>query len=222
MMPRYRPLKDHAMLDRRSLLTGLTAAFLLLPIATPAWAQGGMEADAKRFIGGLADRAIQSLIKADVPRQQRVEKFRQLFNDAFAVRSIGKWVLGRAWNDATEAEQEEYLDLFEDLMIYSYVDRFATYTGDAITVAEAVREDDTYATVQTIIPRPGGEKPIDVRWRVGRVNGGYKIADVVVEGVSMSTTLRSQFASIIRRNGGQVAGLIAELRQKTKELGRPA
>ncbi len=210
------------MIGRRRLLFGAIAAMLALGLGTPGFAQGAAEPEARQFISGLADRTIQSLIKADVPRTQRVERFRELFNDAFAVRSIGRWVLGRAWNDASEAQREEYLDLFEDLMIYSYVDRFATYTGDSITIADAVREDDTYVTVQTIIPRPGTERPIDVRWRVGRVDGGFKIADVVVEGVSMSTTLRSQFASIIRRNGGQVSGLIQELRQKTQELGRPA
>lgn len=209
------------MFDRRRFFTGMAAAFAVFAFAGPIHAQGGHETQAKQFIAGLADRAFQSLIRANIPRAQRIENFRALFNDAFAVASIGKWVLGRSWNDATEAERKEYLKLFEDLMVYSYVDRFATYAGDSFAVGEAVREDATYTTVQTAIPRPGADKPIDVRWRVGRLDDGFKIVDVIIEGVSMSTTLRSQFASIIRRNGGQISGLLDEMRQKTKELGRP-
>ncbi|HJO97653.1 MAG TPA: ABC transporter substrate-binding protein [Rhodospirillales bacterium] len=45
-------------------------------------------------------------------------------------------------------------------------------------------------------------------------NGSYLIIDVMVEGVSMGQTQRSEFASVIRRNGGEVKGLIAKLRDR--------
>jgi len=37
---------------------------------------------------------------------------------------------------------------------------------------------------------------------------------VIVEGISMSLTHRQEFASIIEKNGGKVADLIAQLREK--------
>jgi len=46
-------------------------------------------------------------------------------------------------------------------------------------------------------------------------NGVYKISDVIVEGVSMSVTQRSEFASVIQRNGGQLRGVIGLMREKT-------
>ena len=46
-------------------------------------------------------------------------------------------------------------------------------------------------------------------------NGAYKITDVIVEGISMAVTQRSEFAAVIQRHGGQVEGLLALLRQKT-------
>jgi phospholipid transport system substrate-binding protein len=54
-----------------------------------------------------------------------------------------------------------------------------------------------------------------MEWRLVADNGRYKVDDVIVEGVSMAVTQRSEFASIIQRNGGQLGGLIAIMRDKT-------
>jgi phospholipid transport system substrate-binding protein len=62
---------------------------------------------------------------------------------------------------------------------------------------------------------PGSTSPLRIDWRLVNDNHGYKINDVIVEGVSMAVTQRSEFASIIQRNGGQVHGLIAMMREKT-------
>jgi phospholipid transport system substrate-binding protein len=57
---------------------------------------------------------------------------------------------------------------------------------------------------------------LDIAWRVRPKGDSFKIVDVMVEGVSMSQTQRKEYASVIRRNGGQVEGLLAEMRQKVK------
>ena len=68
------------------------------------------------------------------------------------------------------------------------------------------------------IKRPDGVKPIRVDWRVGTNGAVYKLLDVIVEGASMSNTLRSDFGSIVRREGNQIGGLLAALREKTEAL----
>jgi len=60
----------------------------------------------------------------------------------------------------------------------------------------------------------GKEKPIRIEWRLTRPNVNYKIFDIVIEGVSMIRTQRSEFSSVIRRNGGKVSVLLAVLRKK--------
>ena len=67
--------------------------------------------------------------------------------------------------------------------------------------------------------RANGQPPAGVDWLLTSQNGAYKISDVIVEGVSMAVTQRSEFASVIQRNGGQVEGLITALRQKTEGAG---
>lgn len=201
-------------LTRRTLLGGLTAVFLLA--GGPASAD--IEAGANAFLKSLADKAVSSLTGADVPRPERIERFRVMFRDNFAVRSIGKFVLGRNWRRANKEEREEYLVLFEDLMVVTYVDRFQRYAGEALKVSKTRVESENIATVFSMIERPGGAKPIRVDWRVGTNGKVYKVLDVIVEGTSMSNTLRSDFGSIVRREGNQISGLLEALRKKTAAL----
>jgi phospholipid transport system substrate-binding protein len=46
--------------------------------------------------------------------------------------------------------------------------------------------------------------------------GLYKISDIVIDGISMAMTPRSEFAQMIQRNGGQVEGLLAAMRQRVR------
>lgn len=207
-------------MNRRIFLTAAAAVLaVLMGVQTPSAVQASDAASPKAFIDGLAERAIESLTDKTVERGKRVERFRTLFNDHFAVKGIGKWVLGRYWRAATDDQKAEYLKLFEDLMVVSYVDRFAEYAGERLTIVKSLPDNETLTTVYSEIRRPGANQPIRVDWRVSKSkSGGFKIVDVMVEGTSMSATLRSDFKSIIRQNGGQVAGLIVALRDKTASL----
>ena len=191
-------------------LKGLVFIFVLilpLGLAPPSVAAETQEM-AGSFIRSLADQAIKSLTQKDTPRDVKIKRFRTLFNDSFAVRSIGRFVLGRSWQKASKEEQTEYLKLFEDLMVVSYVDRFSRYAGDVLVITRTRAENPRNTTVFTKVKTSSTGKPAKVLWRVGSRG----------EGVSMSQTLRSEFSSIVRQKGGKVSGLIEELRKKTKSL----
>ena len=202
------------MLRRRSLIGGLLAVLLLMG----GRAHAGIEEGANAFLKSLANQAVKSLTDADTPRPERIKRFRAIFRANFAVRSIGKFVLGRNWRRASDEERKEYLVLFEDLIVISYVDRFQRYAGDSLKVKRTRVDSERIATVFSEIKRPDGAKPIHVDWRVGTNGTTYKLLDVVIEGTSMSNTLRSDFGSIVRREGNQIGGLLAALREKTAAL----
>jgi len=201
---------------RRVRIAAALAVVVALVVAGPVTARSGDPADdARRFIEGLADKAIAALTVEDMSRDERITRFRSLLTDHFAVDTIGRWVLGRRWRRATNAERDEYLKLFEDLIVFTYVDRFTQYSGEQLSVTKTLFSDESKdALAFSEISRPTGGEPIEVAWRVRIHKGDMKIVDVIVEGVSMGQTQRSEFGSVIRRNGGRVSSLIDELRRR--------
>ncbi len=199
----------------KTFMAALTVLFL---VGSPASANP-LEDGAEKFVSSLANEAITSLTGPEKARDERVAEFRRLFRDRFAVEVIGQFTLGRNWRQATEDERKEYLKLFEDLMVASYVDRFKNYAGEGLKIVKAVADDDHRATVHTDITRPNAadSKPVRVLWRVGRSADTYKVLDVVVEGASMSITLQREFSSVIRQTGS-IAGLLGELRKKSADI----
>jgi phospholipid transport system substrate-binding protein len=195
---------------RRSVLT---AGFVLLAGALAPAIPAAAAADPAAMISNLGSRALQVLGKG-TPQSERVARFRELLREDFDVPGIGRFVLGRYWNTATEEQRAEFIKLFENYIAIAYATRLAEYTGENFKVTGS-RPDPDGAIVSSQIIRPAGAQAVKVDWRLTGRNGVYKISDVSVDGISMAVTQRSEFASIIQHNGGQVQGLIAMLRERT-------
>lgn len=205
------------MLTRRLFL--VCAALLAVSswAARPAAAQSA-DPGATAFIQSLGNEAVATFSNKSLSREQAVQRFRTLLYQGFDVPYIGRWVLGRYWNAATPQQHDEYQKLFERLIVNTYADRFVEYSGETFRISGSRVEGEADTMVTTQIVRLNGP-PVNVDWRVRKRDAGYKIIDVVVEGVSMGVTQRQEFASVISQNGGRVEGLIQALRQKVGSAG---
>ncbi|KAA0683313.1 ABC transporter substrate-binding protein [Roseomonas genomospecies 6] len=205
------------MLTRRLFL--VCAALLAVSswAARPAAAQSA-DPGATAFIQSMGNEAVATFSNKSLSREQAVQRFRTLLYQGFDVPYIGRWVLGRYWNSATPQQHDEYQKLFERLIVNTYADRFVEYSGETFRITGSRVEGEADTMVTTQIVRPSGP-PVNVDWRVRKRDAGYKIIDVVVEGVSMGVTQRQEFASVISQNGGRVEGLLQALRQKVGSAG---
>ena len=189
----------------------LTAFVFFVGALAPTILAGA--ADPAAVINNLGNRALEVLGKNATPGQ-RVARFHELFRQDFDVPGIARFVLGRYWKTATAEQQDEFTKLFEDYIAIVYSSQLSAYSGETLKVTGS-RADSEGAIVASEIIRPSGAPPVKVEWHLTDQHGTYKIRDVAVDGISMAVTQRSEFASVIQRNGGQVQGLIAMLREKT-------
>jgi phospholipid transport system substrate-binding protein len=197
-------------MKRRIFLAASATALLLASLPAQAALTGD---DAKKFINNLGEDAITSLTGSNVSESERETRFRNLLESHFDLPGISKFVLGRYWKQATDAQRAEFQKLFEALLVKSYAKTFTQYAGERFQVTDARAQDDGSVVVNSHINRPNGDV-IRLDWRVEDVGGKLKITDLIVEGVSLRTTRRSEFASAIQSSGGTVAGLLNTLRQK--------
>jgi len=194
------------MTRRFAALGALLLGFLCLAAPRPAVAQ-----DAGTFVATLGQQAIQ-VLGPGVPEAQRLARFRVLFQNDFDLAGISQFVLGRYWRVATPQEQQEFLGLFQEYLVRAYSTRLGQYAGEQFRVTGA-RAYGAETIVTSEIMRHNGN-PIQVDWYLRNGGGRFLITDVYVGGISMKVTQRDEFAAVIQRSGGRVAGLIAELRQK--------
>lgn len=186
---------------------GACLVLALLLLSTPARA-----ADPAAFIDRLATKAIPVLTDGSLPRAEREAQFRSLMNEGFDVRQIAQLVTGRYWRQASEEQKQELVQLLQDYLVQIYSARFTEYTNVSLQVNGARPEAEGTLVYSTLV-RPNAP-PVSLDWRVEEADGRYIITDLVVEGVSMVITQRSEFASVIRQGGGQVQALIDVLRRK--------
>jgi len=176
------------------------------------------EADAGAFLKALSQETSDRLGGEGLTDAQKQESFRELFRSSFDIPTISRFVLGKYWRIATEAQRREFTAAFEELQMQRFLPQFAKYNEEAFAV-ESVQPEPKRSgmfKVSSTISRLQGE-PIAVVWRVRDTGESYKILDVVAEGVSMAISLRHEYGEIARTHG--IDGLIEQMRSKSAELG---
>ncbi len=168
---------------------------------------------ASELIRRLGEQAIAALDAPGASLEAREARFRSLLSEGFDLAFIGRFVLGRYWRQATPEQRSDYLALFGEYVLQTYSARLGGYAGESMTILSERPAGTKDIVVSTRILRPSGP-PIQAAWRVRTTGGRYRIIDIMVEGVSMVVTQRSEFAAVIQRRGLQ--GLIDELRVRHK------
>ncbi|MDD5586198.1 MAG: ABC transporter substrate-binding protein [Alphaproteobacteria bacterium] len=170
---------------------------------------------AGKFVQNLGDEGIAILSGTDKTPAQRNEQYHRILRDSFDLKTMGRFVMGRTWNAATNEQKEEYLKLFEKLVVKIYGDRLALYKGEKFDVKAARPEGGDIFIVSSEVMHPGGETPTKIDWRVHEKEGKFLVTDVIIGGVSQVVTQRSEYAAIIQREG--VPGLLARMKQRLQE-----
>jgi phospholipid transport system substrate-binding protein len=170
--------------------------------------------DAASFIADLGNQALQ-ILSSQRPLAEREKEFRVLFDKAFDVNTIARFVLGPYWRRATEAQRQEFIRLFTTYIVHVYTVRLSEYSNEQFKVTGSRPESENSIIVNSLATSPGSDAPTHLDWRVIKTANGFKITDVIVEGVSMAITEREEFASVIQRGGGNIEALLKMLREKT-------
>lgn len=108
---------------------------------------------------------------------------------------------GRYWRQATPEQKNALVSEFRTMLVRTYTKAFTQYKDQTIDVKPVkLAATDTETTVKTQILKPGGQ-PTNVDYVMKKSDTGWKVFDVVIEGVSMVTSYRGTFSSQIEQSG---------------------
>ena len=160
---------------------------------------------AQEVVKKTADQVLERLRADKQEMKENPEKIYALVHELiiphFDFESMSKWVLGRNWRGATEAQQEQFTQEFQTLLIRTYGKALLDYSDQDIQYAP-VNEDpeSNLVTVRTEVKQSGSQS-IPINYTMHIADGEWKVVDVSVNGVSLVSTYRGSFASEVRRGG---------------------
>ncbi len=168
------------------------------------------------FIQAVATHAIENILTPEISQQERIDRFEALLESAFDLEAVGRFVVGRAWRSASDQERADFLRLFKEFNVYNWGSRFDEYGGQQLLVRNVVPDEDKGHFIETAIGAAEGN-PFLVTWRVRQRAEGLRIVDLSVEGIWMSQTWRSEYASVLKKEGS-MAGLNAVLEERLEDI----
>ena len=120
--------------------------------------------------------------------------------------------VGRSWAQATPEQRARIVTEFRAMLIRTYSSAIQAYSGQTLNVLPVrMQPDDTEVTVRNRYIRPGAP-PVSIEYQMRKTPAGWKIYDIVAEGVSLVLTYRSDFNAAVRQEG--IDGLIRRLAEK--------
>lgn len=180
---------------------------------SPLWAAEPMEdlkGPVEQVIQILQDPKYKDKAQSDVQRIEIMAVIREIFD----FQEISKRTISRQWKKFTKEQQQEFQDTFADFLGHTYYQKVRdAYQGEKVVFLSQEHLENGKAVVKTNIPRQNGAIPLDYKMVNGK--SGWRIYDVIIEGVSLVNNYRTQFSKILNKETPDQ--LIARLKKKISE-----
>lgn len=203
--------------DMRSLLEFRSIKYILitlilLPLAAVAGAQDSQSDTPENVIQGLQETFIQAMKKGDeLGYRGRLELMTPIINRSHDIDTIIRSILGANWNKLDGEQQQKITETFRKLSIATYAERFNHYDGERFEITEQRSLPRDQILVRSkLIPADGNS--INFDYVLHQSKEGWRIINILVDGVSDLALKRAEYNAILKRDGFQA--LIAMLEQK--------
>ncbi len=193
-------------LSRRGFTAGLAAASTVATLPLPAFA---LTAESAKSLVDKTVADINSIINSGKSEGAMLKDFEKLFRTYADVPAIARSVLGTAARSASKGQLAAYTKAFQGYISRKYGRRFREFIGGQIDVADAKPVKSYYEVISTA--RLKGESPFEVRWHVSDKSGKSLFFNIIIEGVNMLASERTEMGALLDQRGGDLDRLIADL-----------
>ena len=193
-------------LPRRAVVAGLVAGAALALQPFPALA---LSADQAKTLVDKTVGDINTIISSGKGESAMLKDFEKLFSRYADVPTIARSVLGPAAREASKGQLSAYTKVFQGYISRKYGRRFREFIGGRIEVADAKAVKSYFEVISTAYLK--GESPFEVRWHVSDKSGKSLFFNIIIEGVNMLASERTEMGALLDQRGGDLDRLIADL-----------
>ena len=198
--------RDPQFLTRRAFGAGLAAGTGFLAFALPVRA---LTVDQAR---SLIDRAIGEVnitINSGKSEQGMFGDFERIFVNYADVPTIARSALGVASKSASASQMADFTHAYQGYISRKYGRRFREFIGGKIEVTDAKPYKSYFEVISTATLQ--GQAPFDLRWWVGDKSGRQLFFNIIIEGVNMLASERTEVGALLDKNGGDISKLTAAI-----------
>ena len=165
----------------------------------------------EEFVKNFSDKAIFILSNQEISEKDKTDAFTSLVMDSIDLNLISKFVLSKAWKNASDDQKTKYLSAFKTYFVNSYANRLNQYAGEQVKVISS-QEAGKFVIVESQIVREGTDTlQINLKWRILNKDNDIKIIDLNIEGISLIIAQREEFQSFLANNDNDLDKLIDKL-----------
>lgn len=193
--------------------SGLLLMLSIVLVSVPAFAadDAAITEEPRKLIDDAAAQIVGILARKDESSEVRVKKIEALAYEIFDFTTMSKLVLARNWRKLDKEKRAEFVREFKRHLSRTYGTRLDRYDQEKVDVYAAQVEVRNDVSVKTKII--GGQfDGAEISYRLRNRKDQWRIIDVVIEGVSLVSNYRSQFAEVL--NSGTIDDLLGKLRDK--------
>lgn len=176
------------------------------------------DAVVKETSEGVINRIESQRSSLEANPEQIYELVNELVIPRFDFISMSKWVLGKNWKSANDAQRTEFIEQFKTLLVRTYARALLEYSGQEVKYLPVEQNPKSNLAVVKTELVSAGAQPFPVAYRMHQKNEEWKVVDVAVDGVSLVSTYRGSFAAQIKKDGFD--SLLAKLADKNEKLAK--
>ena len=188
-----------------------TALAFLLIIFSYITKVYSIEADI--FVQSTVNRA-SKLLSENISKEEKIEKLKSIAKDTVDIKGLGFYTLGQVRKTLNDDELDKYLILFKQYFLKSFSSRLAEFTNPKIDVYNKEVLNKNYTMVNSLLQATDKRPEVKIDWRIyTKDTNNLLIRDLIIEGLSLAKTQKSEFASILNSNDGDIKVLFKTLEE---------
>ncbi|MCU0827712.1 MAG: ABC transporter substrate-binding protein [Tabrizicola sp.] len=191
---------------RRGLLLASAAALALAAVPFRAEA---LTVEAARDLVDKTVADINKIINSGKGESAMFGDFEKLFARYADVPTIARSALGPTARQASKSQMSGFTKAFQGYISRKYGRRFREFIGGRIEVTDARPLKSYFEVVSTAYLQ--GESPFEVRWHVSDKAGKSLFFNIIIEGVNMLASERTEIGALLDQRGGDLDRLIADM-----------
>ena len=127
------------------------------------------------------------------------EEIKKHINAAFDFRELSRLALGDHWEERSPDERDHFAETFSSIIREQNFASFSRYYREGEIGYESAEVQGDAAVVQALVPVR--DEQIEIEYKLHRVEGVWRIYDLVIDGVSTAAGNRRRYTRYIEKNG---------------------